>query len=80
MRDAVDMEPLYQKVEQISHDIEAVHKDVTSIKKLLNGNGTPERGIVVRLDRVEQTSKNIKRGLWAISAGVVAALANLFTR
>lgn len=45
-------------------------RDVQFIKHVLTGNGTPERGVIVRLDRIEQTEK--ARSRWT-GAAVVAA-------
>lgn len=51
-------------------------KDVSYIKHVLTGNGTPERGVIVRLDRIEQTEKS--RSRWA-GAAIVAAIGAVVT-
>jgi hypothetical protein len=38
--------------------LEQIAEDVAAIKILLTGNGHPETGVIVRLDRVEQREKS----------------------
>lgn len=40
----------------------------------LTGNGSPEKGHVVRLDRVETSLASLSRLMWLLGAGVTAAL------
>jgi hypothetical protein len=54
--------------------ITEIHKDVLLIKELLTGNGEPSKGVIVRLDRLEQSRDNQK---WTIRACVVASLSAL---
>lgn len=42
-----------------------IHDDVKLVKELLTGGGTPEKGIVIRVDRLETKQRRISRaGLW----------------
>lgn len=44
-------------VQQLLTEFQYVRADVKTVKELLTGNGSPEKGIVVRLDRVEVAQK-----------------------
>lgn len=61
----------------LRQDIAKLSDDVRGVTHLLTGNGTPEKGVIVRLDRIEQD--NQRRENWtktaiggAIAAGVAA--------
>jgi len=43
------------------------------IESLLTGNGLPERGIIVRLDRVEQSLAALKWMVRVVLGGMLAA-------
>lgn len=55
-------------------DIKAIKRDVAKVLKLLDGNGEPERGLVVRVDRIEQREKARSKVLWTVGAGALTAL------
>lgn len=48
-----------------------IHEQVKEIKLILTGNGTPQNGVVVRLDRVERTQRIYR---WIVTASVSALL------
>ena len=56
--------------------VDLIYNDVREIKALLTGNGHPEDGIVVRMDRLEQAEK--QRAKWS-GAAVVAAITAVVT-
>lgn len=43
-------------------DVDDIKKQLETVIKLLTGNGNPEKGIIVRLDRVEQWRGQINWG------------------
>ena len=48
--------------------------DLKDLTRFLTGNGSPEKGMVVRLDRIEQWRDDMnlhRRSLWTISVGMV---------
>lgn len=57
----------------LRQDIAKLSDDVRGVTHLLTGNGTPEKGVIVRLDRIEQD--NNRREAWAKTAvgGAIAA-------
>lgn len=60
----------------MSEQLDRIEKEVAAIKHLLTGNGTPEHGMIVRVDRLEQSDRN--RSWWtrtAAAAGVTALVA-----
>jgi len=51
--------------------------EIKTIKTLLTGNGEPERGIIVRLDRIETKQKRISKAaglVLGILATVIGAI------
>jgi hypothetical protein len=46
-------------------------KKMDSINELLTGNGNPERGLIIRVDRLEQ---NESRRVWVLRATVTACV------
>jgi len=55
--------------------LDRIESDVSSIKVILTGNSKPERGLIIRVDRLEQIQR---RGVWfirlVIGAVVVAVV------
>lgn len=47
---------------------------IEDMEVLLTGNGKPERGMVVRLDRIERELSVLRRIGWALCGGVGAIL------
>ena len=64
--------------------LDAMDEKMTNVCRFIEGNGKPERGAVVRLDRLEQTEKSRLfhiRMLWTATAGAAArALWETFRR
>ena len=54
--------------------IDDLHDDVKLIKELLTGNGTPSKGVIVRLDRLEQWRKFLVFIITTVFVGGVATL------
>ena len=61
-------------------DIKEIRRSIASIDHHITGGKTPEKGIIVRLDRIEQTEKRRSRfiGL-AISTAVTSAVASIWS-
>jgi len=67
-----------QQIEELlDKKIEPLNERIDMMNRHLTGNGTPERGIIVRLDRIEQRAKVIFWGLAALSAGVISMFIDL---
>ena len=62
-----DLQLLRQEVKNLA-------EEVRQTNHLITGNGTPEHGIIVRLDRVEQQNKTIARISWSAATAVVGLL------
>lgn len=79
----VRLEEKLDAVSSQSHDTNSQVTNLTkrfgTIETLITGNGEPDRGMVVRLDRVEQILKNVKRSLWMIMSAALTGLAGLAT-
>lgn len=61
--------------------VELIYDEVVTIKELLTGNGEPSKGLIVRVDRLEQAEQ--KRGVWvgaAVVAGVGAAVTTVWAK
>lgn len=71
---------LEKEIETLRKTIEDKDKIITvkieQINNLLNGNGTPERGIIVRLDRLEQSEQ---RRTWLLRTTIVASVAAIIS-
>lgn len=55
----------------LRQEVKALTAEVRKTNALINGDETPERGIIVRLDRVEQKHKVISRVSWAAASATV---------
>lgn len=51
--------------------LETVAEDVREIKVLLTGGDAPEKGLIVRTDRLEQSHKNMSRVFWLLVGAVL---------
>ena len=60
-----------------SSQLDRIEGEITSIKSILTGNGSPERGLIVRLDRIEQTDQG--RKWWLRTVGGAAAVSLVAT-
>lgn len=63
-------------IQQFLTEIKYVRDDVKTVKELLTGNGTPEKGIIVRLDRVEVAQKRYKFVIATLFAAFATAAAS----
>lgn len=61
--------------EQIHQKLDTIQISVRRCEVLLTGNGTPERGVIVRLDRVERYLRGHKKLLLGVLGLVVAPCA-----
>lgn len=56
--------------------MEPLRKEVEKLNSILTGDDQPERGIIVRFDRVEQQAKSAQKAAWiAIGVLIMGALA-----
>lgn len=63
----------------IREELSPVHEAINRNRELLTGNGSPSKGVVVRLDRLEQSEA--RRGKWigtATGAAIVAAVGSIW--
>ncbi len=58
--------------EIIRDELEPVRKQITDLSHLITGNGTPERGIVVRVDRLEQSHHTMSWVQKAIAGAIIS--------
>ena len=68
--------PLPQCVEKLARLAEAGRDDSAKLDKILKhleGNG--REGLIVRVDRLEQTEKRRSRLVWTVAAAVIALVA-----
>jgi hypothetical protein len=65
----------------VKERIDQLCDDVKFIKHAITGNGTPERGIIVRLDRLEQSEKARRKWVGAaLVAGLGAGVTTVWTK
>lgn len=50
-----------------------IHNEVKKLNRLLTGDGEPEKGLIVRVDRLEQ--KDASRNKWMVAIGTASATA-----
>lgn len=55
-------------------EFERIHERLDLVLELLQGNGTPEKGLVVRVDRLEQSKKTRDKVIGAATVAAVGAL------
>lgn len=56
--------------EIVRAELEPVRKQISDLSHLITGNGTPERGIIIRVDRLEQ-SHHVMSWVQKTIAGVI---------
>lgn len=61
----------------VREKIEAIADDVAEIRRLLTGGHEPSNGIIVRLDRLEQTEKRRSWATHTALAGVIGLVIKL---
>ena len=57
--------------ESENHILQTVSEDVREIKVLLTGGDHPEKGLIVRTDRLEQAHKTAARVFWIAVGGLL---------
>jgi hypothetical protein len=69
-------------MEQLIKDkLDTMQDDITLIKKILTGNGSPESGVIVRLDRIEQIQKRKTKVFWTtLAAAITGAIGFVFEK
>lgn len=50
----------------------AIYNKVCKLETLLTGNGTPEKGLIVRVDRLEQHRQFIAGVVWFLAGALLA--------
>lgn len=53
--------------------LQEIKEDVSTIKELLTGNGTPHKGLLIRVDRLEQSAAIARRALWSVLTVLIVA-------
>lgn len=61
---------------RVNESIQALHAEISQANVILTGNGTPEKGLVVRVDRVEQEHKIQSRWFWVVVPSAITGLAS----
>lgn len=59
-----------QVVERCAH----IEKKVEQTRDLLTGNGSPEKGLIVRVDRLEQSGDKRGKALWAMFVALLSTI------
>lgn len=62
---------------RIEGKIDHVAEQVSLLNKLLTGGDEPARGMIVRIDRVEQTQERQRKVIWAVVGAVLAQAVNM---
>lgn len=64
--------------------LQNVYDKVCRLEEILTGDGEPSKGMVVRVDRLEQTVATIRKIFWLIIGGLSTSVGTvlyyLFTR
>lgn len=50
---------------------EQTQKDVRELKEIVCGNGDPQKGLVLRLDRLEQSAAIVRKAFWIVIGALV---------
>lgn len=66
--------------EMMYYKLECLEDQVQSVKKLLTGNGHPEDGVILRLDRTERTVSGLRKIFWVIVVAVAAVAVDYFLK
>lgn len=59
---------------EMHHESQTMREDIADIKELLTGNGDPSKGIIVRVDRLEQKGESTTWWTRAALGGVVGSI------
>jgi hypothetical protein len=60
-------------------DIIAVREDIEVLRKLLTGNGDPPKGIILRLDRLEQEYQRAKENTGTVKQVILPVLSSFIS-
>jgi hypothetical protein len=66
-----EIETILSRLARMEEKLENIHGEVKSTKKILDGNGNPEAGLVYRVVRMETKGKLLFWGLGVIGAAVL---------
>lgn len=56
--------------EETQSMLKDVYDKVCKIERLITGNGEPEKGLIIKVDRLTQSQKVRDRVFWLICAGL----------
>lgn len=59
----------------MTEQLDRIEQDIRTLTTILTGNGDPGRGLVVRVDRLEQTEKSRVWWLRAVAGVALGAMA-----
>ncbi len=59
--------------------LHAMARDIREIRRLLDGADDPSRGLIVRVDRVEQNARSNSKLMWCVIGAVVIVAVDRFT-
>ena len=71
------LKTIQNDVHGISIQVSQIQTSLNKVDKFITGNGDPEKGAIIRLDRLEQEAKT--RGKWVGVVGTGAILALIGT-
>jgi len=69
---AITNEELHSTIIEIKGMITPISQDVTLIKTLVTGNGTPERGLVVQTQKNTSFRHSARKLFWLIGGGIIS--------
>ncbi len=58
----------------LREELAPLRQEIEQTRKLLTGNGNPEKGLIVRVDRIEQSEKSKTYWFRTITVLVITAL------
>ncbi len=58
-------------LQQILFTCQQTQKELGELKEIVCGNGDPAKGLVVRIDRLEQSAAVVRKVFWIIVGGLV---------
>lgn len=75
----------HPKLDLVLFEIRELKEDVTLMRNVLTGNGSPSNGIIVRMDRAEQFIQSARKFIWiligaSLTPGAILAVVNYFVK